>query len=263
MAKRSVAGTAPNCLAAGVLLGAGSATLAFPRHSESAVLAEAVAPYSGLHSRAVAVLSAPIIRHTLPVVLSCCLLGCATAPLSDTEDVCAIFIEQRTWYPAAKRSAKRWRIPVEVLMATMHQESRFEARARPPRGRRILGIFPGRRSSDAVGYAQALRSTWRMYRDSGKASWLSSRSCFNDAVDFVGWYHARSADRLKLSPRNAEHLYLAYHEGWGGYGRGSWKRSDKRWLRDVATKVQGRAEIYRSQLQGCDTLRRRWFFGLF
>ena len=191
------------------------------------------------------------------------LVGCATVPPSNTDDLCAIFVEKRSWYVAAKRSARRWRVPAEVLMATMHQESRFEAQARPPRGRRILGIFPGRRISNAVGYSQALRATWRMYRDSGHARLLNSRSCFTDSVDFIGWYHAQSVRRLGLSPRDAEQLYLAYHEGWGGYERGTWKHRDKRWLHEVAAKVQTRADSYRSQVQRCGKLRRRWFFGLF
>ncbi len=201
------------------------------------------------------------------VLLLCLATGitaCATpSPPTNPNDLCAIFTEKRHWYKVAKRSARRWGIPVEVLMATMYQESAFKARARPPRGKRILWIFPGRRLSDSLGYSQALSGTWQMYRDSGNARLLNSRSSFVDSVDFIGWYHNQSVRRLKLQPNDATRLYLAYHEGWGGYERGHWKSKVKRWLRLTSTKLQQRADRYQQQLQGCRTLRRRWFFGLF
>ena len=39
------------------------------------------------------------------------------------------------------------------------------------------------------------------------------------ATDFIGWYNKKSRETLGISSVNAEHLYLAYHEGRGGYKR--------------------------------------------
>ena len=43
--------------------------------------------------------------------------------------------------------------------------------------------------------------------------------------------------------------YLAYHEGNGGYQRRSY--SDKRWLLDAASQVQGNASRFAVQLDSC------------
>ena len=66
-----------------------------------------------------------------------------------------------------------------------------------------------------------------------------------------------------ISRNDAYRLYLAYHEGHGGYNRGSYK--SKQWLKDVAAKVNRRANTYKSQLQGCeqDLKKRKKFLGIF
>ena len=59
---------------------------------------------------------------------------------------------------------KTWGVPVHVPMAMMFQESSFRHNARPPR-RKILGIIPGSRPSNARGYSQALTATWNDYQE--------------------------------------------------------------------------------------------------
>ena len=60
------------------------------------------------------------------------LTGCASnSPPSTTTDVCKIFKERYSWYKAAKKTEKRWKIPVYVSMAIIKQESSFIADARP------------------------------------------------------------------------------------------------------------------------------------
>ena len=62
------------------------------------------------------------------------LAGCASnSPPSTTTDVCKIFKERYSWYKAAKKTEKRWKIPVYVSMAIIKQESSFRADARPGR----------------------------------------------------------------------------------------------------------------------------------
>ena len=176
------------------------------------------------------------------------LAGCATTPPSNTRDACRIFEENRDWYGAAKKAEDRWKIPVSVSLAFIEQESSFRSRARPARTK-ILGIIPGPRPSDAFGYAQALNGTWQDYKkDTGKL--LSSRADFADAVDFIGWYNARSVRENSIPPHDAYRLYLAYHEGQGGYRRRTYEK--KAWLMDVARGVQATATQYETQLRRCE-----------
>ncbi|CAN0604511.1 unnamed protein product, partial [Ectocarpus sp. 12 AP-2014] len=48
---------------------------------------------------------------------------------------------------------------------------------------------------------------------------------------------------------DAYRLYLAYHEGHGGYARRSYANKD--WLLGVARKVSDRAARYEQQLGSC------------
>lgn len=197
-------------------------------------------------------------------LLLCCALmlgGCATAPPANVDNLCSIFREKDDWYREAARAQDNWDSPIPVMMAIMYQESRFQAKARPPRGR-ILWLFPGPRPSNAYGYSQALKSTWAEYKESA-GRWRASRSNFGDAIDFIGWYNDRSRHRSGIAPQDAYRLYLAYHEGHGGYNRGSYR--EKRWLQSVAQRVSARAGRYRSQLASCEASlqRGRGLFGLF
>jgi len=173
--------------------------------------------------------------------------ACATRPPEDIDNLCAIFEDKRGWFDDARKAEKRWGTPIPVAMAILHQESRFVAKARPPR-KRILGFLPGPRPSDSYGYSQALKSTWAAYeRSAGRYG--ADRDDFGDAIDFVGWYNHQSRRRNGIASGDAYRLYLAYHEGHGGYARGSYR--DKDWLRQVARKVDARSTRYAGQLQRC------------
>ena len=92
-------------------------------------------------------------------VLIFVLQSCATKPPENPDNICLIFQEKRSWYKAAIRSEKRWKIPPYVLISFVHQESSFKSDARPER-EKILGVIPWFRPSTAVGYSQALTKTW-------------------------------------------------------------------------------------------------------
>ena len=186
--------------------------------------------------------------------------ACAsTGPPVSTSDVCKIFKEKRSWYKAAKKNEDRWDIPVSVTMAIIKQESSFIAAAKPGRTK-LLGFIPWKRESSAKGYAQAIDGTWELYlKDRG--SWFKSRNDFDDAVDFTGWYNSKSIKQLKIEKHNARALYLAYHEGRGGYRRGSHRT--KPWLLVVADKVQRQSDRYNLQYQKCKKKLGRRFFRLF
>ncbi|MDZ7695403.1 MAG: hypothetical protein U5R49_00255 [Deltaproteobacteria bacterium] len=175
--------------------------------------------------------------------------SCATTPPPKRIDnICEIFREHPDWYDAAYESYKRWGVPVYVMMAIMHQESKYIADARPPRTT-CLWIFPGPRPSSAFGYAQAKDETWEEYQAATGNSW-ADRDDFEDAIDFVGWYCYLSHRQCGISRKNARSLYLAYHEGRGGFNRGSYRK--KQWLLRVADKVQRRSDKYRGQLTACE-----------
>ena len=182
--------------------------------------------------------------------------GCASMPPANPADVCDVFVEKRSWYRDAQRASQRWQVPVSVLMAFTYQESSFRARARPPR-RKLLGFIPWTRTADAYGFAQATDAAWSDYtRDTRRRG--ASRDKFADAIDFVGWYNDRSNRRNQIPKTDAYRLYLAYHEGHGGYARQTY--ADKAWLLDTARNVASRAGTYDSQLQGCEQrLQRRWW----
>ncbi|QFT56687.1 hypothetical protein [Microbulbifer sp. THAF38] len=187
--------------------------------------------------------------------------GCTTSPPSNPDNVCSIFREKKSWYREAKAAEEKWGSPVAVMMAILHQESRYVHDARPPRTK-ILGFIPGPRPSDAYGYAQALGSTWRGYQRSS-FNYGADRDDFGDAIDFVGWYNNTSARRCQIRANDAYHLYLAYHEGHGGFNRRSFK--NKAWLKRVSHKVSAKAQRYQQQLSRCEQSlpKRRKFLGLF
>ena len=176
------------------------------------------------------------------------LTGCMPPPPPDhQEEICRVFRQYPHWYRAAKRAQNRWSVPVPVQMAIVHQESHFDAYARPPRIK-LLGFIPWKHQTTALGYSQALDGTWDLYLKSEGVFW-ASRNNFSDAVDFIGWY-ANVAHRMAKVPlTDAYRLYLAYHEGIGGYQRGTYWR--KHWLPPVARKVERFAALYRQQLKNC------------
>jgi hypothetical protein len=197
------------------------------------------------------------VRFYWPVVLCFLLSGCVTSPPKQSENICGIFKEKRSWYKQAQKAAKRWNSTVPIIMAIIHQESAFVGNAKPPR-RKILGIIPGPRLSDAYGYPQAKDATWEWYqRSSGR--WGADRRDFGDAADFVAWYNNQSRTRNGIPVHDVYNLYLAYHEGHGGHARGTFNK--KPWLINVARRVEQRAARYQQQLLSCeaDLQKSRWW----
>ncbi|WP_439100547.1 transglycosylase SLT domain-containing protein [Congregibacter sp.] len=187
-------------------------------------------------------------RGILVLVVTLFLVSaCATSPPADVDDLCKIFDDKRGWYDDARDAEKSWGSAVAVMMAIIHQESRFVANAKPPR-KKILGFIPGPRPSDSYGYSQALESTWNGYKRSA-GRYGADRDDFGDAIDFVGWYNNESYRRNGIQKNDAYRLYLAYHEGHGGYERGTFHSKD--WLLGVARKVSDRSARYERQLNGC------------
>ncbi len=174
--------------------------------------------------------------------------ACSINPPQNKENICQLFREKSDWYESAAATYRKWGVPVHVQMAIMFQESSFVADAQPPR-EWYLGFIPGSRPSTAYGYAQALDETWDHYL-SHTGSSGADRDDFADASDFIGWYCNLSFLKLGLSKWNANDLYLAYHEGHGGYQRRTYLSKD--WLVRTAKRVAVRAGNYYAQLNQCE-----------
>ncbi len=155
--------------------------------------------------------------------------------------------EKPGWYDAVNDAADSWDVSEGLILSFIRQESSFVADAKPPRTK-ILWVLPGPRASSAYGYPQAKDGTWSDYRRD-TSSYLAERDNFRDAVDFVGWYVDRAHRIAGIPKSDAYRHYLAYHEGVGGFQRGTFK--SKRWLVGVAKRVDQFAKTYDSQLSGC------------
>lgn len=175
------------------------------------------------------------------------LAGCASRPPTNQGNLCSIFDQKESWYKDAQKANHKWGTPIHVMMAIMKQESGFRHDAKPPK-KKLLWVIPAGRVSSAYGYSQALDGTWDHYkRATGRL--FASRSDFGDAIDFIGWYTNTSQRKLGISKWDAYNQYLAYHQGHGGYARGSYK--SKGWLKGVARKVDKTAKTYGVQLRQC------------
>lgn len=191
----------------------------------------------------------------LCLLLAVALVGCASSPPKHQENICHIFDEKKGWYKDAKKASKRWGVPIATNMAFIYQESRFVPKAKPPR-KKYLGFIPGPRKSSSYGYSQAKDETWAWYKKKS-GHWGADRDDFDDAIDFVAWYNSISVKKNRIAANDSYRLYLAYHEGHGGYSRGTYK--SKKWLLDVAKKVDRRAKTYHAQLRKCENRLDSWW----
>jgi hypothetical protein len=183
----------------------------------------------------------------LPLLLMT-LSACTASPPRDVNNICAIFREKDDWYDDTAEARDDWGSSIPTMMAIIHQESKFQADAKPPR-KKVLGFIPWSRLSSSYGYSQAQTATWKEYKRSA-GRFGADRDDFADSVDFVGWYNHQSKKRSGISLHNTYGLYLAYHEGHGGYNRATYQK--KKWLMKVARKVEARAGTYQAQLANCE-----------
>lgn len=169
------------------------------------------------------------------------------SPPKNLDNACAIVKERPKYLSAMKKSERKWGVPVNVQMAVIYQESKFDGDARTPHTY-ALGIIPMGRQSSAYGYSQAIDGTWDMYKKStGRRG--ASRTDIYDATDFIGWYMTETKRRNGVSKYDARNQYLAYHEGQGGYARGT--HLQKSWLLRTANRVEVRSDLYGKQLRAC------------
>ncbi len=190
------------------------------------------------------------ISQAASILLLLGLAACATPP-SRINDVCAVLDQNDGWFSSwrgdVKKAERRHGVPAHILMATLRKESGFKHNARPPRTK-LMGFIPWSRQSTAYGYSQALDGTWAQYQ-AETGNFMARRTDFADAVDFVGWFHAKSSDTLGIARDDAYNLYLAYYSGWGGYQKGVWRSNAS--LQNYARDTAGMAESYKRQMERC------------
>lgn len=188
---------------------------------------------------------------TLFLVLLVASCGGVSTPPRNLDNACSIISQRPEYLKAFRATERKWGVPVHVQMATIHQESKFDAKARTPH-QFILGVIPAGRQSSAYGYSQALDGTWDDYRAAtGKR--FARRDRIQDATDFMGWYMNQTKERNGVSLWDTRNQYLAYHEGHSGFARGTY--NSKSWLLRVASKVEARAFEYQAQLATCRRFR--------
>jgi hypothetical protein len=186
----------------------------------------------------------------------CTLAGCAAAPPRQQANLCSVFDQYPDWYDYARASEKKWGVPAHILMAFVKHESSYRHDAKPEFDWFLF--IPLGRPSSAEGYAQIQDPAWEDYKKEN-GGLFKSRSDMEDALDFIGWYNNKSNKLLGISKWDPKNLYLAYHEGHGGYRRGTYRR--KRDLLSIADRVDWTAREYGAQLQQCDDKFRcrRWY----
>lgn len=187
--------------------------------------------------------------------------GCASPPPRHQQDLCSVFDQHPDWYDYARESQKTWGTPIQILMAFIRKESGYRHNAKPP-FHWFLFIPLGRESS-AQGYAQIQDPAWKDYKKA-RGGWFKSRSDMEDALDFIGWYNNKSHKLLGISKWDPKRLYLAYHEGFGGYRQGTYRHKPK--VLRAAERVARTARDYGAQLRRCEErfrCRKWWQIGPF
>ena len=172
------------------------------------------------------------------------LTSCSSIP-KNTADGCSIFSERYLWYKHAKKTEQKWGTPIYLQLAIIKMESDFDWLAKPAR-QKIFKVIPYKRPSSSFGYSQAIKETWKQYKDE-TGNKLARRTRFKDSVDFIGWYTNKTEKILKISKKDAFRQYIAYHEGWGNYK--NYKKKQKVIL--LAKKVQNQSNKYKNQLHKC------------
>ena len=184
------------------------------------------------------------IKNIFSIFLIIFLTSCSSIP-KNTADGCSIFYERYFWYKHAKKTEQKWGTPIYLQLAIIKMESDFDWLAKPPR-QKLFKVVPYKRPSSSFGYSQAVKGTWRQYKEE-TGNKLARRTRFKDSVDFIGWYTSKTKKILKISQKDSFRQYIAYHEGWGNYK--NYKKNQKVIL--LAKKVENQSNKYKKQLKQC------------
>ena len=185
-----------------------------------------------------------LIKKSLILFIIFFLSACSSIP-KNASNSCSIFEEKYLWYKHAKKTEKKWGTPVYLQLAIIKMESSFDRFAKPPR-QKLFKVVPYKRPSSSFGYSQAVKGTWKQYKDE-TGNKYATRARFKDSVDFIGWYTSKTEKILKVSKNDAFKQYIAYHEGWGNFK--NYKDNTK--VINLAKRVEKQSNTYKQQLAKC------------
>ena len=184
------------------------------------------------------------LKNKLLFIVFFLLTACSSIP-SNTSNSCKIFDERYLWYKHTKKVEQKWGTPIYIQLAIIKMESDFDWLAKPQR-QKLFKVIPYKRPSSSFGYSQAVKGTWKQYKEE-TGNKFASRARFKDSVDFIGWYTNKTKSILKIPLIDSFKQYIAYHEGWGGYK--NYKKKQKVIL--LAKKVEKNSNKYKKQLENC------------
>jgi len=172
--------------------------------------------------------------------------ACSSVP-KYPQNACKIFGQKYLWYKSVKKSSDTYGAPMHIILAFVNKESGFNRWAKPKRNK-LFKIIPYKRPSSSLGYSQAVKKTWELYKTETNNP-LALRTRFKDSVMFIGWYMNKTKKINKIPLNDSYRQYLNYYLGWGNYSKKIYKTDKKAII--FAKKVQEQSKIYKKQLVKC------------
>ena len=186
------------------------------------------------------------INKFLLVLLFFIVASCSSVP-KYPQNACKIFSENYLWYKSAKKSSETYGAPIYMILAFVNKESGFNRWAKPKR-QKLFKIIPYKRPSSSLGYSQAVKKTWELYKNETNSP-LALRTRFKDSAMFIGWYIKKTNKINKVSMTDSYSQYLNYYLGWGSYSKKLYKTDKKAVI--YAKSVEKQSNIYKNQLKEC------------
>ena len=134
-----------------------------------------------------------------------------------------------------------------MILAFVNKESGFNRWAKPQRTK-LFKIIPYKRPSSSLGYSQAVKKTWELYKTETNNP-LALRTRFKDSAMFIGWYIKKTNQINKIPINDSYRQYLNYYLGWGNYSKKVYNKDKKAII--LAEAVQKQSNIYKKQLKKC------------
>ena len=111
--------------------------------------------------------------------------------------------------------------------------------------------MPYKRPSSSLGYSQAIKKTWELYKTETNNP-LALRTRFKDSAMFIGWYIKKTNKINKIPINDTYRQYLNYYLGWGNYAQKAYKTDNKAII--YAKSVEKQSRIYKNQLRECQKI---------
>ena len=185
-------------------------------------------------------------KNLIYLIIFFVLASCSSVP-KYPQNACKIFGENYLWYKHAKKSSEVYGVPIYIILAFVNKESGFNRWAKPPR-QKLFKIVPYKRPSSSLGYSQAVKKTWELYKSETNNP-LALRTRFKDSVMFIGWYIKKTKQINKVPTKDSYRQYLNYYLGWGNYAKKVYKTDKDSIL--YAKSVEKQSKIYKNQLREC------------